>query len=583
MTGYRSEVADGMRIDWDVPLAMSDGVVLRADVYRPVKEGRYPVILAAGPYGKLLHFGAGYPDQWNRMIEQHPDVAAGSTNKYQSFELCDPEKFVPDGYAVVRIDSRGTGTSEGLLIPWQFRETEDLAEWIAWAAAQPWSDGNVGMSGISYLATNQWQVAALQPPALKALCIWEGYNDFYREMCYHGGILSTFGRSWYTPFVLPMQHGQGEDSYKSSMNGEWVTGPKKYTKEELKARRIDWHGEVLKYPLATSKFWAERKADLSKINIPLLSTGNWGGQALHLRGNVEGFLEVPSKEKYLEFHCLEHWTEYYTAYGVDLQRRFFARFLKGDDETWKDQPRVLMQVRHVDGTWAARGENEWPLARTTWTKLYLDAADVAAQWEPAPQPGRNTYRGFSDGVTFMTPPLAERIEITGPIAAKLFVSSETDDADIFVVFRVFRADLKEVTFQGHTDPHATIGQGWLRASHRKLDPEKTLPYRPYHAHDELQKLEPGEIYELDIEVWPTCIVIEPGYRIAVSIRGKDYEYPGGTGGPAVRMLGAFTGVGPFRHDDETNRPRATFDRNVTIHTGPDHPAHLLLPVIPPKE
>ena len=581
MADYKTEIRDGMTIDWDVPLTMSDGVVLRADVYRPVEDGKYPVILAAGPYGKLLHFGDGYPDQWNKMIAQHPDVAAGSSNRYQSFELCDPEKFVPEGYAVVRIDSRGTGTSEGTLVPWQFRETEDLVEWIAWAAEQPWSNGKIGMSGISYLATNQWQVAALQPPALKALCIWEGYNDFYREMCYHGGIRSTFGRSWYTPFVLPMQHGQGEDSYKSSMNGEWVTGPKKFTKEQLRANRIDWHEEVLKRPLATDPFWDERKADLSKIHIPLLSTGNWGGQALHLRGNVEGFLEVPAKDKYLEFHCLEHWTEYYTDYGVNLQKKFFAHFLKGEN-TWSDMPRVLMQVRHVDGTWSERRESEWPLARTEWTRLHIDAGDVIAAWEPAPRDAQVTYRGFSDGVTFLTPPLKQKTEITGPINAKLFISSETDDADIFVVFRIFRSDMKEVTFQGHTDPHVTIGQGWLRASHRKLDPKKTLPYRPYHAHDEIQKITPGRVYELEVEVWPTCIVVEPGYRIGVTIRGKDYEYLGDHGGQGVRMLGAFTGVGPFRHNDEGDRPAATFDGNVTVHTGPKYPSHLLLPIIPEK-
>ena len=582
MSDFKSEVRDGMRIDWDVPVEMSDGVIMRCDVFRPVEEGSYPAILGYGPYGKLLHFGEGYPDQWNRMVEQHPDVTAGSTNKYQSFELCDPEKFVPHGYAVVRFDSRGAGRSEGYLNPFSERETQDIYECIEWTAAQSWCTGKVGMSGISYLASNQWQVAALQPPHLAAICAWEGMNDFYREWAHHGGIQSTFGRSWYKPFILPLQHGKGANGYKSSMNGEWVAGPETLSEEELEANRIDWHNECLKHKLATDEFWTSRTPDLSKVKVPVFSSGNWGGQGLHLRGNVEGYLDSASKEKWLEFHCLEHWTEYYTDYGVNLQRKFFDYFLKGEDTGWKSQPPVLMQVRQVDGSWQPRNEHEWPLKRTRWTKLFLDAAAGTLAEAPARDDTRIEYRGLSEGATFVSPPLAAETEITGPIAAKLFVSSATDDADIFVVVRVFNPELKEVTFQGHTDPHTTVAQGWLRASHRKLDRKRSLPYRPYHTHDEIQKLTPGRIYELDIEVWPTCIVIPKGYRLAVSVRGKDYEYPGGVGGPGVKMLGTFTGVGPFRHDEVRDRPPETFDGDVTLHTGSKRPAYVLLPVVPAK-
>ena len=372
MGEFDSEIRDGMRIDWDVPVAMDDGTVLRCDIYRPVAEGRYPAILGIGPYGKLLHFGDGYPDQWNRMCAEHPDVTAGSTNKYQAFELCDPEKFVPYGYAVVRFDSRGTGTSEGFLDPFSARETKDIYLCIEWTAAQPWCSGKVGMSGISYLATNQWQVAALQPPSLAAICVWEGMNDFYREWAHHGGIQSTFGRSWYKPFILPMQHGKGANGYKSRMNGAWAAGPETLSEQELAANRVDWHEESLRHKLATDVFWTSRTPDLSKVTVPVFSSANWGGQGLHLRGNVEGYLQAGSPQKWLEFHCLEHWTEYYTDYGVNLQRKFFGHFLKGENTGWTDQPPVLMQVRRVDGTYRERRESEWPLARTHWTKLYFD-------------------------------------------------------------------------------------------------------------------------------------------------------------------------------------------------------------------
>jgi len=337
----------------------------------------------------------------------------------------------------------------------------------------------------------------------------------------------------------------------------------------------------LKHKLATDDFWTSRTPDLSKVSVPVFSSANWGGQGLHLRGNVEGYLEVASKDKWLEFHCLEHWTEYYTDYGVGLQKKFFGHFLKGKDTGWKDQPAVLMQVRQVDGSWNERAEFEWPLKRTRWTKLYLDAAAGALAEAPARQDGNVGYRGLSEGVSFVTPPMTQTTEISGPIAAKLFVSSATDDADLFVVVRVFNPELKEVTFQGHTDPHTTIAQGWLRASHRKLDPERTLPYRPYHTHDEIQKLTPGEIYELDIEVWPTCIVIPKGYRIVVSVRGKDYEYDG-TDAALPHAPYPMKGVGPFSHTNPQDRPPQIFGGTNTLHFAAGQMPYLLLPVIPAK-
>jgi hypothetical protein len=192
----RSETRDGMRIDWDVPIAMDDGLVLRADVFRPVKEGRYPVILSYGPYAKGLAFQDGYPSAWQRMAEKHPDVTAGSSNLYQSWEVVDPEKWVPHDYACVRVDSRGAGCSPGVIDHFSPRETKDFYQCIEWAGVQPWSSGKVGLNGISYYGINQWHVASLEPPHLAAMCIWEGAADWYRDMTHHGGILCTFWVNW---------------------------------------------------------------------------------------------------------------------------------------------------------------------------------------------------------------------------------------------------------------------------------------------------------------------------------------------------------------------------------------------------
>ena len=162
------------------------------------------------------------------------------------------------------------------------------------------------------------------------------------------------------------------------------------------------------------------------------------------------------------------------------------------------------------------------------------------------------------------------------------MSSSTKDADLFLVLRVFSADLKEVVFQGAIDPHTPVAQGWLRASHRKLDPELSMPFRPYHAHDEIQPLTPGEPVELDVEIWPTSIVVPAGYRIALSVRGKDYEYGGGSGGRLSNFKNELTGCGPFLHDEGRDRPANVFGGTTILHFGARHAPCLLLPIIPPR-
>jgi predicted acyl esterase len=189
---------------------------------------------------------------------------------------------------------------------------------------------------------------------------------------------------------------------------------------------------------------------------------------------------------------------------------------------------------------------------------------------------------MGDGLTFLTPPLKEEMEITGPSALKLFASSSTADADFFIVLRVFTGDMKEIVFQGAIDPHTPVAQGWLRASHRKLDKKLSKPYRPYHTHDEKQPLTKSQVVELDIEIWPTSIVVPAGYRIGLSVRGKDYVYPGGSGGKLSNFKNELTGCGPFLHDDPRDRPPKLFNGTTTLHFSAAKTPYVLLPVIPPK-
>ena len=573
MESPKSELRDGMRIDWDIPIVMDDGLVLRADLFRPGVEGRHPVLLSYGPYAKGLAFQDGYPSAWQRMISEHPEVGSGSSGKYQNWEVVDPEKWVPQGYACLRIDSRGAGRSPGRIEHFAPRETQDLYQSIEWAGVQAWSSGKVGLNGISYYAINQWHAASLQPLHLAAMCVWEGAADWYRDMTHHGGILCTFWANWYDMQVKTVQYGLGERGPRSRVTGQLVCGDETLPDKELAANRSDFGDEILAHPL-DDDYHKARSPRWDKVTVPFLSAANWGGQGLHPRGNFEGFLRAASSQKWLEVHGIEHWTHFYTDYGRTLQLRFFDRFLKGKGD-WAAQPRVQLQVRHVD-KFVERHENEWPLARTEWTKMYLHR-DGTLSSGAGLESATVTFDALGDGVTFVSEPVASETEITGPLEARLTVSSSTTDADLFVIFRVFTSDLREVTFMGAIDPHTPVAQGWLRASHRKLDSKLSQPWRPYHSHDEVQKLKPGEPVALDIELWPTSIVVPPGYRLALTVRGRDYEWQKSTGARLSNFKNELRGCGPFLHDDPRDRPAAVFGGRTTLHLGE---SHLLLPVIP---
>ena len=422
-----SQIQDNMRIDWNVEITMDDGLVLRADVFRPIDDGKYPVILTDGPYAKGLSFQEGYPSAWQRMVDEHPDVPAGSTNKYQNWEVVDPEKWVPDGYVCIRVDSRGCGASPGYVDHFSPRETEDYAQCIQWAGVQSWSNGKVGLNGVSYYGINAWQVASLQPSHLAAMCVWEGATDWYRDMTHHGGILSTFWANWYDMQVKNVQHGLAERGPKSQVTGELICGTKSLTDDELAQNRCNFGEDILEHPL-DDDYHKKRSAVWSKITTPLLTAANWGGQGLHPRGNFEGFMRASSDQKWLEAHGLEHWTEFYTDYGIALQKRFFGHFLKGEDNGWLDQPPVQLQVRRTDG-FDERTEDNWPIPRTQWTKFYLDPHNNVLSQSLPTESSILSFEAMGEGITFMSAPLETETEITGPSAIKLCVSSSTSDAD----------------------------------------------------------------------------------------------------------------------------------------------------------
>jgi predicted acyl esterase len=379
--------------------------------------------------------------------------------------------------------------------------------------------------------------------------------------------------------VKTVQYGLGERGPRNRANPALaVCGDENLSDTQLAANRCSFGDDILAHPL-DDDYHRERSAQWDKITVPFLSAGNWGGQGLHLRGNTESFLRAASQHKWLEMHGLEHWTHFYTDYGVALQKRFFGHFLKGERNGWDAEPRVRLQVRHPD-RFVERTEREWPIARTRWTKMHLQPAGQVLAEQAAAVPGSASFDALGDGLTFVSAPMPQETEITGPLAARVWVSSTTTDADLFLVLRVFTADLREVTFAGAIDPHTPVAQGWLRASHRELDPALSREWRPYHTHRAEQKATPGVPVQLDIELWPTSIVVPAGCRIALSVRGRDYLYAEKTGLKLSNFKNELRGCGPFLHDDPRDRPAREFAGRTTLHIGPDHPAWLLLPVIP---
>jgi predicted acyl esterase len=273
-----------------------------------------------------------------------------------------------------------------------------------------------------------------------------------------------------------------------------------------------------------------------------------------------------STQKWLFMHVGTHFESFYLPDYIAVQKRFFDHYLKGESNRWREEPQVQLEIRHPDRT-ERRGEHEWPLARTQWTKFYLDAVAGAMSRDKPAARAATEYDALGEGVSFSTAPFDQDIEITGPVAARLWISSSSTDMDIFATLRAFAPDGTEVIFTGASElTHVTAG--WLRASQRKLDTERSLPYRPYLAHDEIQKLIPGRAYPVDVELWPTSMVYPAGYRLVLTIAGRDIDIPG----YARRIL----------HDHADRLGSAEFTARNTVHTGADYDSHLLLPVIPAR-
>jgi uncharacterized protein len=264
---------------------------------------------------------------------------------------------------------------------------------------------------------------------------------------------SEFMPSWMPCQIRNVQHGRA-DAAINPHNVRRVSGKPTCSQAEVDANAIPI-GEFLLSNPHLNNYYLDRSAVLEKITMPVLSCANWGGMGLHSRGNFEAFSRVASEQKWLEVHGLEHWTEFYTDCGVNLQRRFFDHFLKGEDNGWDKGARVQLKVR-TPKSFIEREESEWPLARTRWTRFYLDCdAKTLTTSEPSGQQ-RISFDARSEGVMFKLSPLTEDLEITGPAALKVYVASTTEDADLFVTMHLFDSRGREVLWPTAFEPHGPL-------------------------------------------------------------------------------------------------------------------------------
>ncbi|KAI1438529.1 X-Pro dipeptidyl-peptidase C-terminal non-catalytic domain-containing protein [Xylaria sp. CBS 124048] len=581
-----------------IPLKKSP-LPIRANVYLPLSSvssappARVPVLVTYGPYGKDIPYAVFHERSFAELNPEH-------RSKYSAWETPDPVFWTRHGYAVVRADERGSGQSPGFLDTMSRDTSECFFDVVEWCAEQPWSSGKVALLGISYYAGTQWRVAARRPKGLAAIIPWEGMSDYYRDRCRHGGILSnSFIDLWWNRQVLVNQYGlAGRSKLQFPRDGPGARGQEETVEgslpdEALASNRQDQTRDNAEYRYRDQEYYASKDFRLEDIEVPLLSVANWGGILLHLRGNVEGYTHAGSKFKYLRFITGRHDLPFYYREEAEVQRSFLDAFLKGEDSVgWRvpgKVPPVTLTLRkgnvgfndaEKEKAYPKRTEDAWPIPRTRYTKYYLTHDLGLSTIEQSGVSKQVSYRALGTlqnpgAVQFITPPFEAETEITGHITAHLSVSMVPDepfgekDIDLFLTLRHLDPNDKEIFYTGTAGDPVPLCKGWLRVSLRKTYKDHPkhrpwLPHREYFSVD-AQAVKPGEVYGVDVEMWPTNVVVDTGNKIVVEIASGDTQ-----------------GSGIFLHNSESDRPAAKFAGMNYINFGKNMENYVVLPVIPPK-
>lgn len=518
--------------DENISVTMPDGVVLRVNVYRPPGDGPFPVILSAHPYGKDVlpkrrWWGWSPSPQYRLMNQTQPLRLSSETG----WEAPDPVWWTQHGYVVLNADTRGAGKSEGVGALLSDQEAQDIYEIIEWAGTQPWSNGNVGMLGVSYLAISQYKAAALHPPHLKAICPWEGFTDAYRDLMTPGGIVEDgFSLIWQfgTKLAVRLSEDIGAERPMHPLRDEW---------------------------------WDAITPNLAGIEVPMLVCASFSDGNLHSVGSIRAFDRVSSRDKHVYIHRGPKWATFYSAEAGAAQLEFLDRHLKGTKGA--PIPRVRLEVRERrDVITQVRSEQEWPLARTQWRCLHLSEA---GQLRDAPGHDGSVSFDLKRNAASFTIGFAKDTEITGPMAVRLWASiAGATDASLFVGVEKW-SGAEYVPFEGsYGYGRDRLAAGQLRLSLRKLDAALSATYQPEHGFRESEPLGNDPV-ELQIPLTASSTLFQAGDSLRLLIAGRYLE-------PRNPLFGHF----PAHY-----RPSGT--GQCTLHWSADMPAALSVPVIPARQ
>jgi len=521
-----------VRKDEDVAVRMADGTTLRLNLFRPAHAvGPLPVLLSAHPYRKdatprLRRGRWSLSFQFRIMHQSEPLQISDQT----SWEAPDPAWWAQRGYAVINLDTRGGGRSEGRGDLLSDQEAADIAEVIAWAAAQPWSNGRVGMLGVSYLALSQYKVAALRPPALRAICPWEGFTDAYRDFFTSGGVVeSGFAKVWLaiTRRTVRLRTDVGRERRRHP-------------------RRDDW--------------WEQLTPDLAEIEVPILVCTSFSDANLHSVGSWRAFQRVGSVERHAFAHRGPKWATFYGEEALAYQLAFFDRHLRQRADA-PPLPPVRLEVRdRRDHVVARRDEHEWPLARTDWRPLHLGADGTLTDHPGAP--GQVTFDLRREAAAF-DHRFATDVEVTGPMTLRLRVSTQgCDDPRLFVGVEKWSGGAP-VPFEGsYGYGRDRVAQGRLRLALRELDLELCAPHQPEHTFRTLQPVHDGEEVEVQVPLSPSATWFRAGDRLRLLVAGRYLE-------PRNPLFGHFP-----THYEPSGSGLATIAWSL------ERPSTLEIPVIP---
>ena len=524
--GYRTEHREGVFIERDLAVPVRGNLTLYADVFRPAGAQNVPAIICYAPFGKHPHIDlatvfAGSDIPFDRLSPETP------------FEVFDPLRWAREGFAICIVDAMGNWCSHGKAQFFSRTEAEAGYDIVEWFAGRPWCNGRVGWGAVSYYAMTAWSVAALQPPHLAAILPWDAASDIYRECLFTGGIpIASLTHNWM------LLTGFGLDEVEDTEAG------------------------TFEHPLF-DEYWSSRIADWSRIVVPTYAVTEWSNN-LHLRGTLEAWKRLGSAQKYLDVSGGKEWADFYSKWAFERQRAFFGEFLKGEDNGVSRWSPVRIALREDGQHWRFREEPAWPLARTQYRTLFLDAPGGALRDRLPSMPAETRYLATDENQRAVFDyRFTSRTEVTGNSKLRLWIAVDgTNDADLFVAVQKLDRTGTVVPFiysQMFNDGPAAFG--WLRASHRELDEERSCPEQPYHRHERRQWLIHLQPVAVDIEIWPTSITFEAGETLRLVIQGSDIHKA-----PGSRF--------ELRH-----WPLHNYGHHI-IHTGGQYDSQLLVPVIP---